>query len=91
MGSLGPEREWKIARPDYDRSFPRDHRAHRDYLTEWPYFTGRICAGDGQGRRFAYQFTIFKIGIPPQGPALEAGRISTGLFMGHAAIADVQW
>ncbi|HUR54702.1 MAG TPA: lipocalin-like domain-containing protein, partial [Gemmataceae bacterium] len=39
-------------------SFPRDHGRHDGFKTEWWYFTGHLR--DSSGRRFGYQFTIFR-------------------------------
>ena len=80
---------WKIAQPDYDWSFPRDHWAHHGYRTEWWYFTGHLEAVDEPGRRFAYQFTIFRIGLPPRRPALTLEWTATDLLVGHAATVDL--
>lgn len=74
-------RSWKIARPDYAWSFPRDHWAHRGYHMEWWYFTGHVEAFDEPGRLFGYQFTVFRIGVPE--------RPSADLLIGHAAISDL--
>ncbi|MCC6636508.1 MAG: carotenoid 1,2-hydratase, partial [Ignavibacteriaceae bacterium] len=43
--------------------FPKDHFAHNEYRTEWWYFTGNLFTQEG--RRFGYQFTIFRNGILP--------------------------
>jgi predicted secreted hydrolase len=80
---------WKIARPGYAWSFPRDHWAHRGYHMEWWYFTGHIEAVDEPDRLFGYQFTVFRIGLMPERPALAAERASTDLLMGHAGISDL--
>jgi len=81
--------KWKIARPDYAWSFPRDHWAHRGYHMEWWYFTGHIEAVDEPGRLFGYQFTIFRIGLVPERSAFAPEHASPDLLMGHAAISDL--
>ena len=58
--------DWKVARPDHEWSFPRDHWLHEGYRTEWWYFTGYL------GDRFAYQFTFFRIGVMPERPDLSS-------------------
>jgi predicted secreted hydrolase len=76
--------DWKVARPDYEWSFPRDHWAHEGYRTEWWYFTGYV------GERFAYQFTFFRIGILPEQTDLSSSWTATTLVMGHAALTDLR-
>lgn len=69
--------------------FPADHGPHSDYKTEWWYFTGNLQTD--VGRRFGYQFTLFRIGIVP--PGVVAPRQSRWaareIYMGHFAITDV--
>ena len=45
--------------------FPRDLGPHDDYQTEWWYYTGNLDAADG--RRFGFQFTIFRRALVPEG------------------------
>src|SRR5215218_3756988 len=45
-------------------SFPRDHGRHDGFKTEWWYFTGHLR--DASGRRFGYQFTIFRSALTPR-------------------------
>jgi predicted secreted hydrolase len=75
--------EWKVARPEYDWSFPRDHWAHEGYRTEWWYFTGHL------GDRFAYQFTFFRIGVLRERPDFPSSWTATNLVLGHAALTDL--
>lgn len=75
--------EWKVARPDYEWSFPRDHWAHEGYRTEWWYFTGHL------GERFTYQFTFFRIGVLRERPDFPSSWTATSLVMGHAALTDL--
>lgn len=42
----------------YVFSFPKDHRPHRGYKTEWWYYTGHLL---GPEVRLGFQFTIFKL------------------------------
>lgn len=73
---------WTDAKADHAWSFPADHWAHHGYKTEWWYFTGHL------GERFAYQFTLFKVGLAEN--ATTSSEWSTdALVMGHAAITDV--
>ncbi len=82
---------WKTAQPDFSWQFPRDHWAHDGYRTEWWYFTGHLESDSG--RRFGYQFTVFKVGLVPGGdidPSVQASEWhASGLWMGHASISDL--
>ena len=71
-------REWE---------FPRDHGAHPDYQTEWWYYTGNLAGEDG--RRFGYQFTIFRRAIAPSENASDSEWRTNQLYMAHFAVSDV--
>ena len=72
---------WTSAKADYTWRFPEDHWAHPTYKTEWWYFTGHTG-------RFAYQFTMFKVGLAER--QLPGTAWSTEqLVMGHVAITDL--
>ncbi len=95
---------WRQAEPGYVWEFPRDHFAHRAYQIEWWYFTGHLndasqVASGPLRHRFAYQFTLFRIGLVAQtgevGHPLDSRRLDSdwdapGLLMGHAAITDIE-
>lgn len=85
----GARDEWLRARPDYRWAFPRDHWARPGYRTEWWYLTGHLEAADGSGRRFGYQFTLFRIGIVPMPPDSTSAWSAQDLVMGHAALTDL--
>ncbi len=87
IGALGAS--WRIAEPGWKYEFPRDHHAHRDFKTEWWYFTGNLF--DADGHRFGYELTFFRQGIRP---AVErdpnASRfIVDDLKFAHFAITDI--
>ena len=79
---------WLVARPDFDWSFPRDHWPHEGYRTEWWYLTGELRTAEG--RRFGYQFTLFRVGLRPGRPAQDSDWRSNQLYMGHIAISDIE-
>jgi len=78
---------WKAATTPRDWSFPEDFGNHSDYATEWWYFTGNLQ--DAKGRKFGYQFTVFRIGV-------DAGKSDHGpwevrnVFAAHFALTDVE-
>ncbi len=81
--------DWKIAEPGWRYEFPRDHQAHREFKTEWWYFTGNLF--DATGRRFGYELTFFRHGIRPAAERdPKASRfVIDDLKFAHFAITDV--
>lgn len=81
--------EWRNAEPGWHYEFPRDHRVHREFKTEWWYFTGNLF--DSEGRRFGYELTFFRQGIQPAAERdPKASRfIVDDLKFAHFAITDV--
>ena len=67
--------------------FPVDHGPHTEYATEWWYLTGNLETE--RGRRFGYQFTLFRIGLQPEMPASDSEWRTGQLYMGHIAITDI--
>jgi predicted secreted hydrolase len=82
--------EWRVAVPDYRWAFPRDHWAHDGYRTEWWYLTGHLQSESDAGRRFGYQFTMFRIGVVNEPVELDSDWASSSVVMGHAAITDLK-
>jgi predicted secreted hydrolase len=77
--ALSTEREWE---------FPRDHGPHPDYLTEWWYYTGNLEGEDG--RRFGYQFTVFRRAIVPSEPELDSEWRTRQLYLAHFTVSDIE-
>jgi len=86
-GTLGAD--WKTAVPGWQYEFPRDHHAHRDFKTEWWYFTGNLF--DDEGDRFGYELTFFRQGIRPQAERQPnvSRFVVDDLKFAHFAITDV--
>jgi len=76
--------EFLPARRGYEFRFPRDHRPHHGYRTEWWYYTGFLRTEDGE--RFGWQFTIFKVEQAPNPSG--AFRTNDVFFMAHIALSD---
>lgn len=73
--------------PGRQFSFPQDHGPHRQFKTEWWYFTGNLTAANGDD--FGYQLTIFRIGnIPPGQSDNPSEWSSQSLYMGHLGLSD---
>jgi predicted secreted hydrolase len=83
-----PLQEFRPATPGYQYVFPRDHGSHDDFRTEWWYYTGHLTAKNG--RRFGYQLTFFRRGIPhDQVKTLPSRWSVTQLYLAHFAISDL--
>ena len=68
--------------------FPADHGPHPEYRTEWWYYTGNLA--DANGRRFGYQFTIFRSALTDQPISRTSELATNNVFMAHFALTDVQ-
>jgi predicted secreted hydrolase len=80
--------EWHKAIHPHSWTFPRDHGAHRDYRTEWWYFTGNLS--DSAGARFGYQLTFFRFGVRRHASMNDNPWHLRDLFMGHFTITKKQ-
>ena len=84
-----PAADWRTALPGWQYAFPRDHRIHPEFKTEWWYFTGGLA--DESGHRFGYQLTFFRQGLRPA--AARRGETSRfvvdDLKFAHFAVSDI--
>jgi len=72
----------------WDWQFPRDHGPHPEFQTEWWYYTGNVSTPDG--RRFGYQFTIFRRAIAPSVTESTSEWRTNQFYMAHFTVADVE-
>jgi predicted secreted hydrolase len=80
--------EFRAATEGYRYEFPRDHGSHDTFRTEWWYYTGHLSTKDG--RRFGYQLTFFRRGMPPDQVHTLPSRWSlTQLYLAHFAVTDL--
>ena len=80
--------DWRAAVPGWSYEWPRDHRVHTDFKTEWWYLTGNLRAADG--RRFGYQLTFFRQGLRlPGSPEVKSRFVGDALKFGHFTITDL--
>jgi len=72
-------------------TWPADHGPHPDFRIEWWYATGNLRATNGSGRRFGYQFTIFRTALAPDtGQTRRASAWATRqLYMAHVTLSDL--
>ncbi|MCY4145308.1 MAG: carotenoid 1,2-hydratase [Chloroflexi bacterium] len=71
----------------WDWQFPRDHGAHPEFQTEWWYYTGNLA--DAAGRRFGYQFTIFRRALSPSPAAAKSEFRSNQIYFAHFTVSDI--
>lgn len=84
-----PPDGFDFAAPGYRYEFPRDHGAHERYRTEWWYYTGHLTSS--AGRRFGFQLTFFRRGIPPeQVRTLPSQWSIQQLYLAHVALTDLE-
>lgn len=69
--------------------FPQDHGPHPGFRQEWWYVTGNL---DGEGRRFGFELTFFRIALQPPGPPLKGASAwrTREIYTAHFAITDPQ-
>ncbi|MBX3236274.1 MAG: carotenoid 1,2-hydratase [Nitrospiraceae bacterium] len=80
--------EFLSAKPGYQYRFPQDHGAHEGFRTEWWYYTGHLTAGDD--RRFGFELTFFRRGIPPDSIKTIPSEWSIRhLYLAHFALTDL--
>ncbi len=87
LAALMAASPFRTAQPGYGFRFPADHGAHRDFATEWWYFTGHLW--DSAGHRFGYQLTFFREALPAQGYRGSTAWRSDQIHLAHAALTDV--
>jgi len=79
---------FKRAVGPYAWNFPEDHGPHLGFQTEWWYYTGNLSTE--AGRRFGYQFTIFRRAITPDSVTSESEWRSNQLYLAHFTVTDVE-
>jgi predicted secreted hydrolase len=68
-------------------AFPDAFGAHPEYQTEWWYYTGNVQTE--AGRRFGYQFTIFRRSLaPPQEEERPSEFAASSVYMAHFTVTD---
>jgi predicted secreted hydrolase len=72
----------------YDWSFPADYGAHPEFLTEWWYYTGNLATAEG--RRFGFQFTVFRRAISPTSNETESEWRSNQVYLVHFTLSDIE-
>ncbi len=80
--------EFRLAAKGYVYRFPRDHGSHDEFRTEWWYYTGHLATATG--RRFGYQLTFFRRGVPREQIKTFPSQWSISqLYLAHFAVTDL--
>ena len=82
--------DWRRAEAGRNYEWPRDHSVHRDFKTEWWYFTGNLRTTDG--RRCGYQATFFRQGMRAPGnlAPVQSRFVVDDIKFGHFTVTDVK-
>ncbi len=72
----------------YTWQFPADFGPHPAFQTEWWYYTGNLA--DRTGRRFGYQFTIFRRAITPEAVDSDSEWRTNQIYLAHFTVTDVE-
>lgn len=78
--------QYREAVPGYHFQFPRDHFEHRDFQTEWWYYTGNLQSSTGH--RFGFELTFFRQARGRAGAQASSWDIQD-LYLAHFAISDL--
>jgi predicted secreted hydrolase len=71
----------------WDWQFPADFGPHPQFQTEWWYYTGNLA--DESGRRFGFQFTIFRRAISPETPTGDSEWRTGQVYLAHFTVSDI--
>lgn len=80
--------EFTQAIEPYEWDFPRDFGPHPDFQTEWWYYTGNLATDEG--RRFGFQFTIFRRAIASDATETESEWRTNQVYVAHFTISDIE-
>ncbi len=78
--------QYQSALPGYHYEFPLDHFDHRDFQTEWWYYTGNVTASDGH--HFGFELTFFRQAVS-RAPASHSAWDLRDLYLTHLALSDL--
>ena len=66
--------------------FPLDHGPHKEYATEWWYYTGNLTGEDGG--EYGYQLTFFRSAFAPGESVRPSDFAAQQLYMAHFAVTS---
>jgi predicted secreted hydrolase len=82
-----PAADYREALPGYRFAFPRDHFEHRDFRTEWWYYTGNLRGRDG--KRFGFELVFFRQGRGAEAAVKRSSWRVEDLYLAHLALTDI--
>lgn len=85
-GTSVAQSPYRVAVPGYRFEFPRDYFDHREYQTEWWYYTGNLRAENGQ--RFGFELTFFREGVSRDAAKTGTWEIQD-VYVAHLALSDL--
>jgi predicted secreted hydrolase len=78
--------QYRTAVTGYRFEFPRDYFDHRDFQTEWWYYTGNLKSASGH--RYGFELTFFR-----QGVSRDQTQVATwdvrDIYLTHLALSDL--
>lgn len=78
--------QYRMALPGHRYEFPRDHFNHREFQTEWWYYTGNVKSVEGL--RFGFELTFFRQAVD-RDPATTGPWGLQDLYVAHLALSDL--
>ena len=78
--------EFKRALPGRTFSFPQDHFSHREFKTEWWYYSGHLY--NQEKKSYGYQLTFFRTGFDRETKNQKSKWSIQDLYFAHLAITD---
>ena len=66
--------------------FPLDHGPHKDYATEWWYYTGNLTGEEGGA--YGYQLTFFRSALAPGETSRPSDFAAQQIYMAHFAVTS---
>ncbi len=73
--------------PGYRYVFPRDHFDHRNFQTEWWYYTGNVKTA--AGHRYGFELVFFRQGQAPKTPPDRSAWRADQVWLAHLALTDI--
>ena len=77
---------YQLALPGYRYEFPRDNFDHREFQTEWWYYTGNLTASDGHA--FGFELTFFRQGVSREAEKRDTWDVRD-VYLAHLALSDL--
>lgn len=87
VGGVADARQFKQAVPGYKYQFPADHGNHKEFKTEWWYYTGHLQATNQ--KVYGFELTFFRSATPIDDGVKNSPWSVDDLYMAHFAVTEV--